>query len=265
MKNASTPFPYVNDVLAPLAEGIGAIFGDNLIGLYLTGSLSYGDFDPKRSDIDLFAVVKSQATGDQLERLKSLHQQTEIDYPHWATRIESQYVPIHLFSTVLPPTEARPYYGDGVFYDDADYGNEWIINNYLLVEHAITLIGLPFSTLIDPIDFREVQKACIRDVFREWEPKIRETAYLENGHYQSYLVLNLCRILYTVLHGETGSKRVSAAWVKANFPQWTELIEAAEMWGYGDAMGMQDETVEFIKFVVEQVRATDLYGEIEID
>ena len=119
-----------------------------------------------------------------------------------------------MLKNILPPKESRPYYNNEIFYDEAPYGNEWIINNYLLYKHAIPLIGPDFKTLTNPIDIIEVQKACIRDLFQEWEPKIIDVEWLDNSHYQSYLVMNLCRILYTVSCGTTGTKKVSAAWVK---------------------------------------------------
>jgi hypothetical protein len=164
-----------------------------------------------------------------------------------------------MLSNVLPPKKPRPYLGEGIFYPEATYGNEWIINLYLQYHYGIALVGPDFKTLIAPIDIVEVQKACIRDVFREWEPKIADSAWLNNSHYQSYIVLNLCRILYTVLHGATGSKVVSAAWVKHEYDEWAELIEAAENWQYGQTMNRLNETVEFIKFAIGKVKATDIY------
>ena len=122
-------------------------------------------------------------------------------------RLECSYTPIDMLKNILPPKEPRPYYGGGIFYDEAPYGNEWIINNYLLYEHGITLIGPDFKKLTTPIDIIEVQKACIRDLFQEWEPKITDFEWLDNSHYQSYLVMNLCRILYTVMCGVTGTKK----------------------------------------------------------
>jgi len=51
-----TPYRDINDILFFLAIGIKDIFGQDLIGFYLTGSLSYGDFVEGRSDIDLAVI-----------------------------------------------------------------------------------------------------------------------------------------------------------------------------------------------------------------
>ena len=50
---AVTPHEDVNGALCVLARDLTATFGDHLVGLYLTGSLSYGDFDRGSSDIDI--------------------------------------------------------------------------------------------------------------------------------------------------------------------------------------------------------------------
>jgi len=42
----------VNQILHLLKTGLINILGKNLVGLYLTGSLTYGDFNRGSSDID---------------------------------------------------------------------------------------------------------------------------------------------------------------------------------------------------------------------
>ena len=256
-----TPYSDVNEVLQTLVRGFVDIFGKNLVGVYLFGSLSYGDFNPNRSDIDLMVILNNPASQRKLEVMEWLHVDTVNE--KWLERIEISYTPREMLHNVLPPEQPRPYFGEGVFYPEAHYGNEWIINLYLLYQHGIALIGPAFRTLIDPIPIVEVQKACIRDLFREWEPKLAaDPDWLNNSHYQSYLVLNLCRILYTVMRGATGSKKVSAQWVKSEFGEWRDLIETAERWQYGVEMQRKDDTLAFLRFVIETVKQTALYAQI---
>lgn len=251
----TTPYEDVNKVLHSLTERLVSTFGENLIGLYLTGSLSYGDFNPESSDIDLLAVLKKPASKQEAELLKKLHLEIGTSNKNWAKRIECSYVPVDMLQNVLPPKLPRPYIGEGVFYPEAPYGNEWLINNYLLFKHGVALLGPDFRKLVKPINITDVQKACIRDLYEEWLPKIGDSTYLKNSHYQSYAVLNMCRILYTVVCGKTASKKISAAWVKNEFaPKWSSLIQAAENWRYGTEMNFQKETVEFIKFVISRVK-----------
>lgn len=250
---SATPYEDINAIVDDLAQGLAAILGSNLVGFYLTGSLSYSDFNPESSDIDLLALVRERVSPEELRLLKDLHFQIEASYTKWAERIECSYTPLEMLENILPPKEPRPYIGEGRFYDEAHYGNEWLINNYLLYQHGITLFGPDFRTLMPPVEIADVQKACIRDLFKEWQPKITDPGYLSNSHYQSYVILNLCRILYTVMRGAAGSKKVSAAWVKDYAPQWRDLIETAEKWKYGDVMDRQAETIGFIRYAVDKL------------
>jgi hypothetical protein len=253
-----TPYPAINTVLTEWADGLKRLLGKKIVGLYLSGSLSYGDFVPDRSDIDLQAVVRNPLTEDELQSVEQLHRQIEGRCPQWAGRIECSYVPLELMRELTPPLTPRPWWGFGTLYAEAPAGNEWIINHYLLSRHGIALAGLDFNELIPPIEIQDVRQASARDLFQEWVPKIDGGAWLSNSHYQSYLVLNLCRMLNTVIHGEPGSKKVAGEWAKATYPQWKNLIEEAERWRYGDEMNRKAEAVAFLRFAVEQVNETKL-------
>ena len=264
MKKDITPYRDINEILLFISHNIQNILNNNLVGLYLFGSLTYGDFNPESSDIDLVAIVKNPLDQHELQLIKKFHQKLAEQNQKWHTRLEYSYTPISMLNSILPPKEPRPYFNSGSFYEAAPYGNEWIINNYLLYEYGIPLIGEDFKTLTNPINIIEVQKACIRDLFQEWELKMTDVEWLNNSHYQSYLVLNLCRILFTVSCGSTGSKKTSAEWVKNKFGlPWSILIETALSWKYGEKMSLQDETIAFLKFVIDKIKQTSLYKDMD--
>src|ERR1700690_954475 len=178
------PFKDINEILEFFRSGIIFIFKKNLIGIYLTGSLSYGAFHYDRSDIDLTVILKNPVSPGELEAIKNFHKQIEEKFNKWAKRLECSYTPIEMLPNILPPKKPRPWYwgGEGFLYEEAPYGNEWIINNYLLYQHAIPLVGPNFKELTGPIDMEEVQKACILDLFTEWEPKIANRDWLDDNH-----------------------------------------------------------------------------------
>ena len=258
MKDA-TAYPAINTMLTEWAEGVKRLLGENSVGLYLSGSLAYGDFVPERSDIDLQAVVRSPLTQEELKSVEQLHREIEGRCPQWADKIECTYVPLELMRELRPPARPRPWWGFGTLYAEAPAGNEWIINHYLLSRHGIALEGPDFNELIPRIDIQKVRQASARDLFQEWIPKIDNAAWLSNSHNQSYLVLNLCRILHTVIQGEPRSKRVAGLWAKAAYPQWENLIEEAEKWAYGDEMKRQADVMAFLHFAVDRVNETGLF------
>ena len=112
-------------MLTEWAEELKRLLGKKIDGLYLSGSLAYGDFVPERSDIDLQAVVRSPLTEDELRSVEELHRQVEERRPQWANRIECSYVPLELMRELTPPVVPRPWWGFGTLYAQAPAGNEW--------------------------------------------------------------------------------------------------------------------------------------------
>jgi hypothetical protein len=98
-------------------------------------------------------------------------------------------------------------------------------------------------------------------LFQEWQPKVGDKAWLVDCHQQSYLVLNVCRILHTVLGGGPGSKRTAARWVKHAYPEWAGLIDEAESWRYGAEMSRIPDTIAFTNFATERVRESAVWRE----
>jgi predicted nucleotidyltransferase len=242
------------ELINDFTEQIKTVLGDELIGVYLYGSLAYGDFNPESSDIDLMVVVKHQLSKTVLEKVDKIHQQIGIKFPVWKARIEISYTPQYFLTSDQPPAEPRPYFGEYKFYRKAPYGNEWIINLYLLQRYGKVLFGPVFSSLRAIVNINAVQEACRKDLIQEWVPKMDDYQWLSNPHYQSYLVLNLSRILNTLETGTLLSKKQSARYVRSAYPQWEELIAAAEMWKYGDKFDRVGQTREFLRFVVSRTK-----------
>ena len=239
-----------------------------MLGVYLTGSLSYGAFNYGSSDIDLTVIVKRPVSRGEIDSIGRLHREMEGKFEKWARRFECSYTPVEMLPSVLPPKEPRPWYwgADRTLFEEAPFGNEWIINNYLLHSHSIALFGPSFRKLVDPIDIEEVRKACIRDLFKEWAPKKSNREWFSNSHYQSYFVLNLCRILHTVVRSQAGSKKMAASWVMENYGErWGNLINRAQHWEYGIELHLRQEAMDFLDFAISEVSKTEVYKEVKAE
>jgi hypothetical protein len=190
----------------------------------------------------------------EINILKNIHNNLYKYNSTWAKRFEASYTPLEMLKEKEPPIIPRPYYGE-VFYDEATYGNEWLINNYLLYNYGKALYGPKFSKIFqNKIDIKDIQKACVKDFYKEWEPKINDTEWLNNSHYQSYIILNICRILYTLKNKDVANKNISSKWIKENYKQWTNLITEAEEWDYNRIIKKEEETSDFIKFALEIIK-----------
>ncbi|HEY4832239.1 MAG TPA: nucleotidyltransferase domain-containing protein [Waddliaceae bacterium] len=73
----------VEEILIYLSNGIKEILDKNLIGLYLFGSLTYGDFNPENSDIDLVAILDKPISHLQLDQIKQMHIEAKKLYEKW--------------------------------------------------------------------------------------------------------------------------------------------------------------------------------------
>lgn len=250
-----TPYRDINEILVQLASGLAGALGERLVGFYLTGSLTYGNFDQGSSDIDYLVVLETQLDESQRSALKDLHKTIGARYLTWRDRIEGSYITRTMLASVLPPEQGRPYVNGGAFWDpDPPYGNEWLLNLYVLRECGIALIGPEPSALIVPVSIDDVREASKRDLFEEWLPKANDSTAFEDSHIQAYVTLTLCRILHRAANDGVASKRAASTWVKERYGEpWRSLVERAEAWSHGKDMGSNTEVRDFIRFTAQQL------------
>lgn len=260
-KKSITKYQEVNDTLEELTKKYVDNFGQKLIAVYLAISVSFEKFDPESSDIDIMVVLQDQLSIEEFEMMQKWHSSPEPNQPLWVERMQCSYVPLdNILHDVFTPREPRIHLDNGEIYSEEVFRSEWLINQYLLYKYSITLFGQDFKTLLsEPIDISYVQKACIQLLVDDWYPKTKDLNYLQQSHHQSYAVLTMCRILYIIILGEASSKKDAISWAKKEFgSQWNYLIQIAENWHYGAEMHLQEDTANFIKFVMNKANIANL-------
>jgi hypothetical protein len=251
------PNPKVATLLDELRNGIAAMLGDNFVGLYLFGSLVYGDFTPGVSDIDLVAVTSRSVTERDIDRLREMHRKIIVHHPEWDDRIEVAYQSTHGLRTWRAERSPMGIISPGEPIHLIDAGEDWRINWFFVLDHGVTLFGPPPETLIAPIP-KAVFIDAARELGRDWLTRIHTVG---NQRGESYAILTLCRALYTHHTGDLVSKVQAARWVQERHPEWTELIDMAlERRVSPDDNGPVDtfpDTVRFIETMVPLLN-TDL-------
>jgi hypothetical protein len=246
----------ISEILAIFCANLRNVFGDQLIGVYLTGSLTYDGFDRGSSDIDLLVVLRSAFSTEQREQVKNIHARIVENHPLWTKRIECSYITEDMLQCEEPPVMSRPYVNGGQMWDpDPPYGNEWLLNLYVLYECGLALFGPTPKLLIGhPIHLAAVREASKKDLHQEWKQLLKDSSALKDSHFQAYAILTLCRILYRAKNDNIASKRIASAWVKKLYGKpWSDLIEKAEDWQYGQEMDSIHETLRFIQFVLQEL------------
>ena len=92
-----TSYAHINALLRQLLEGSRSILRDRLVGLYLSGSLAVGDFDPTSSDIDFVAVLTDPLDAAAATALERMHEALGGEGDpggEEAQRLEGFYVPV---------------------------------------------------------------------------------------------------------------------------------------------------------------------------
>ena len=257
MTNNPTPYPEVNTILQELLGSVGSILGNHFIGMYLDGSLASGDFD-QDSDIDFVVVTNEDISGNFFSALQAMHERiATLDSPY-AIQLEGSYISQHGIRSYDPEHALHPNIerGEGerlkmVYHDDW-----WIIHRYILRERGITIVGPIPQTLIDPVSPNELRRAML-SIINGWATQILKNPNKINSRgYQSYVVLSLCRILYTLQFGDVVSKPFAAQWAKETYDgHWVSLIERAWEGRHQPEASAEPEdmngTLEFIRFTLE--------------
>jgi predicted nucleotidyltransferase len=220
-----TQFPELDGVLAELVAGVRAVLGPNLVGAYLHGSFAVGGAD-EWSDADFLIVTGEPLAERDRPALDELHRRLFALPGHWPKHLEGSYVDRELLRRP-DPTRTKLLF--------LDHGSQELVWDnhcntayvrWAFREHGIALDGPPPAELVDPVSpdvLREEARARLPE-WVEWAESIERW----NRWYGPYLVLGLCRVLWTIEHGTVVSKQEAGERAIGELdPEWRSLIQAS--------------------------------------
>ena len=246
-----TPFPEVNAVLNILWPDVQVILEDHYTGLYLHGSLAYGDFNPETSDIDFLVATEDYLPIETFSALKDMHTGLFQSGLGWSQKLEGAYLPKEVLRRHSPACSPVPWLGvDGHFALETP-GSDWIIQRSILREKGLVVSGPPLASLIDPVSPQELRQAVLGSLREWWSPPFPCPQRFQSSAYQAYAILTMCRSLYVLEHGCVASKPAAARWAMQTLPgPWRALIAAAAAWRPGMEFSKLVETLDFILFTL---------------
>jgi hypothetical protein len=253
-----TPYPDINALLHELLLSVQAILGSTFIGMYLEGSLTSDAFD-QASDIDFVVVTNNEVTGELFAALQALHDRIAALNSPWAIQLEGSYISHQALRRYDPAHAVHPNIerGQGERLKMVHHDAVWVIHRAILRERGIALAGPPAYTLIDPISPTDLQQAMLA-MLPGWAAfLLHDPTQLRPRGYQSYIILTLCRVLYTLHAGAVVSKVAAARWAQDTLDErWGRLIERALAERHnsaGDASADDvDETLAFLHYTLER-------------
>jgi hypothetical protein len=244
------------DLLREISTEFPAILHDNLVGIYLWGSLTYDAFDEACSDVDLVCVTRHDLDDRQFQELDQWFT-SQHGRNRWAQRIDMRFV---IDGEFLDKTSRccgfYPYRGRLIRHGSD--GNPIIWIN--VAQSGITLWGKD-ARLIAP----QVSDQCLSDALLLELSYLKETLSSNVGDRSdrafvcnAYAVLTACRILYSACHRALASKDTASGWaMNTTPPGWRAIIHSAKTNRLRNAGSTtpqaEQDAMAFVRFVTDEV------------
>lgn len=247
----------LKELLEDIASDFPTLLRDNLVGIYVWGSLSHGAFDAACSDVDCVAVTRRELDSRQFSDLDAWFTK-KAEQNRWTHRIDMRFV---IEGEFLDKTSRccgfYPYLGKLTRH--ASDGNPIIWIN--IAECGITLWGQD-AKQIAPV----VSRQCLNDALLLELNYLKDDLTSNAGDrsskafiHNAYAVLTACRILYTAQHGSLVSKERAYSWAMETVPPfWRNIIDAARQNrmknGGSTTPGLEADALRFVEYVTRAVR-----------
>jgi hypothetical protein len=246
----------LSNLLEAMATDFPAILQENLVGIYLWGSLTYDAFDEACSDVDCVGVTRRDLDDREFSQLDAWFK-NKAQQNRWGKRMEMRFV---IDGEFLDKTSrcCGFYHYTGKLSRHGSDGNPIIWMN--IAQSGITLWG-ENAKLIAP----QVSDQCLNDALLLELSYLKESLTAKAGDrsdkafvYNAYAVLTACRILYSAYHRALVSKVQAYAWAMETVPPlWRAVIHAAKENRLKNAGSttpqLEQDAQRFVAFVTAEV------------
>lgn len=216
------------EILNKIAREYQSILGDNLVGIYVHGSLAFGCFNPNKSDIDFIVVVNDAPTLEEKEMLIKTLLALSLEAP--AKGFEMSVVLSSFCSDFIYPTPFELHYSIIHLkhceerlreYCKSMNGTDKDLASHCTVIKKVgyTLVGKQIIEVFGDIPNTYYLDSIKADVENAKEDVIENTVYT---------ILNLCRVIAYKNDRLILSKEQGGLWGISNLPkEYIELISKA--------------------------------------
>lgn len=216
----------LREFLTILQKEFVNILAENLVGIYIYGSLSHGDFREKDSDVDIFVITKHALNDQEKIIIEKLFENQQLQQNSWLKRLEMD---------IFPQTEFTPQVKN-LLNTVRWAGQKWNMSARItgasldlknLQDCGITLQGIDPKQLIPNIE-QTLLLAAVQDRFQEVKQEFNVWGEKDLWN-QMYFTLQFCRLAYNYAHaGAYISKQAAGLWGKEHLPaEFKALITLA--------------------------------------
>jgi streptomycin 3"-adenylyltransferase len=204
-------------LLNEIVNSYSTILKDNLVGIYLHGSLAMNCFNPLVSDIDFIVVVKSKLLFEDMRKLINVLLELSDVGPQNGFEM-SVLLEKDTIVNFKYPTPFILHYSDmykDKYMNDANYicggfeDTDLAVHFVIIRERGIALIGKPINEVFQKIPQKYYIASIMNDII---DARVK---IINNPVYNT---LNLCRVLCFLEEGKICSKKEGGEWAKAKLP-----------------------------------------------
>jgi len=207
-------------------EGVYAALGENLLAIYIGGSLTTGDFQPVSSDIDFLVVTRQVVCAAEMAALAALHARLPAT---WRQRFEGEYAALEQlrpwgiegFAAGIRPGEEL----DPMVTDELTAENVKGIR-----ESSVALFGPPAVELLPEVDHAALRNALVAylvQLLDELPATVLRPERLPAADRLAATVLDIARCLYGLKTDGIATKSSAAAWLCDTLPGLEPALRAA--------------------------------------
>jgi hypothetical protein len=226
-----------------LVQDLQDVVGDDLVGVYLHGSLALGCFNPALSDLDLLVVTARALTPEQRQALGPVLSRSG--------RLEISFVAApslrpwrHPASYDLHFSSKAGLVGPG---EDEDLAAHFTVAR----QAGVALLGPAPGDVLPEVPWEDYEDSLRRDL-----------AWARERGDELYDVLSPARIWATLTDGAVHSKASGAAWALQRAPEEFQPMITRALRTYRGEIGKtpfdRDEVRRFADFVTDQLRPSRL-------
>jgi predicted nucleotidyltransferase len=202
------------------------LLGENLVGIYLHGSLAMNCYNPNTSDVDFLVVVKEDLSFQLKRELVAVLLELSLE-----GSTKDFEMSVILESDALDIAYPTPFllhfsnYHKEKYINDEQYvcGNgvdEDLVAHITIINHrGRCLVGKEIHKVFGNVPKKSYIQSIVNDI---------EFAKSQIVDMPVYIILNLCRVLYYLQEGAICSKKEGGEWgVKTLPPQFRDLVNTS--------------------------------------
>lgn len=250
----------IKDILDSIVTSYHDILKDNLIGIYVHGSLAMNCFNAQTSDIDFLVVVKENIDFnikrkliDVLLNLSEVGPQKGFEMSVLLEKDLKHFTFPTPFVLHFSDAYKEKYKQDYSYMCDNGKDPDLAAHITVTVSRGICIFGKPINAVFEPVQRKFYIESIIYDIENAKEDILKSPMYV---------VLNLCRVLYYLKESVICSKKEGGEWACSNVNAPYDVVIKAALLAYKNTgiLNYNNELlIDFADYMLEKINSLKSY------